>query len=50
MQTLFYPAKHSPALPHEYQFNLDSVDGRNALDRIDTFLHATLSEPPQAHN
>jgi acetyl esterase len=50
VQTLFYPAEHSPALPHEYQFNLDSVDGRNALDRIDTFLHATLSEPPQAHN
>ena len=42
VQTLFYPAVHSPALPHEYQFNLDSVDGRNALERIDTFLHATL--------
>jgi acetyl esterase/lipase len=42
VQTLFYPAEHSPALGHEYQFNLDSVDGRNALERIDTFLHATL--------
>lgn len=42
VQTLFYPAEHSPALPHEYQFNLDSVDGRNALGHIDTFLHTTL--------
>ena len=49
VQTLFYPAEHSPALGHEYQFNLDSVDGRNALERIDTFLHTTLQESPQAH-
>lgn len=28
---LFYDAKHQPSLPHEYQFNLDNDDGKNAL-------------------
>jgi acetyl esterase/lipase len=44
VHTLFYPADHSPALPHEYQFDLDSVDGRNALERIDAFLRVRLFE------
>lgn len=31
VQRLFYPANHRPGLPHEYQFNLDNSDGKNAL-------------------
>jgi acetyl esterase/lipase len=35
---LFYEAGHTPALPHEYQFNLDNADGQAALDHIINFL------------
>lgn len=35
---LFYPADHTPALAHEYQFNLDNADGQNALARTLTFI------------
>jgi len=35
---LFFPPDHTPALPHEYQFNLDSDEGRLALERIQAFL------------
>ena len=38
--TLFYPADHEPALPHEYQFNLDNEDGQNALSEILAFIDA----------
>ena len=34
---LFYDANHMPALPHEYQFNLDNTDGQNALEQIVAF-------------
>ena len=37
---LFYDPDHSPSLPHEYQFNLDTADGRNALAQIIAFIHA----------
>lgn len=37
--TLFYPDNHQPALPHEYQFNLDNTDGQNALKQIVNFLN-----------
>nr|WP_305095267.1 alpha/beta hydrolase [Prescottella sp. R16] len=36
--TLFYPDDHTPALAHEYQFDLDTADGRTALDRTIEFL------------
>lgn len=36
-KTLFYSKDHSPALPHEYQFNLDNQDGRNALNEMISF-------------
>ncbi len=36
--TLFYPANHTPSLPHEYQFNLDTTDGQQAFDRTIDFL------------
>jgi acetyl esterase/lipase len=37
--TLFYPANHMPGLPHEYQFNLDTADGQQTLNRVIDFLH-----------
>lgn len=37
--TLFYPENHEPKLPHEYQFNLDTADGRQAFSRITAFLN-----------
>lgn len=36
--TLFYSADHQPALQHEYQFNLDSQDGKHAFDVMTDFL------------
>ncbi|MFE3289865.1 alpha/beta hydrolase [Rhodococcus sp. NPDC059234] len=41
--TLFYPEDHEPALPHEYQFNLDNEDGLRALDRTVAFLRERTS-------
>ena len=38
--TLFYPENHQPALPHEYQFNLDNNDGMQALDMTAAFVKA----------
>ena len=35
---LFYEPNHTPALPHEYQFNLDNADGKKALEQIIDFL------------
>jgi len=35
---LFYPKDHQPSLPHEYQFNLDTVDGQQAFTRTVQFL------------
>lgn len=35
---LFFPTDYTPALPHEYQFNLDIEAGRTALDRSVKFL------------
>lgn len=37
--TLFYPADHTPSLPHEYQFNLDISDGKEALNHTVDFLN-----------
>ena len=34
---LFYPSNYTPALNHEYQFNLDTKEGKMALDRMMTF-------------
>jgi acetyl esterase len=44
VETLFYPASHSPPLEHEYQFDLSLADSREALTRTRTFLHG-LIEP-----
>lgn len=37
---LFYPTNHQPALPHEYQFNLDNQDGQKALQATIEFMKA----------
>ncbi|MBO0981222.1 alpha/beta hydrolase [Microbacterium sp. SD291] len=38
--TLFWPARHEPELPHEYQFHLDLDDAQTALERTIEFLNA----------
>ncbi|WP_433584802.1 alpha/beta hydrolase [Microbacterium hydrocarbonoxydans] len=38
--TLFWPAPHEPALPHEYQFHLDMPDAQTALQKTIDFLNA----------
>ena len=35
---LFWPAGHEPALPHEFQFHLDSVEAQTALTKTLAFL------------
>jgi acetyl esterase/lipase len=45
--TLFYAADHQPALPHEYQFNLDTADGRKAFAELTQFLRSQAQA--QAH-
>lgn len=42
VEALFYPDDHAPALPHEYQFNLDTSEGREALSKALDFLERTL--------
>ena len=37
---LFFPPDHQPPLGHEYQFDLDTADGRRALDRAVDWLKA----------
>ena len=41
VDSLFFPDDYRPALPHEYQFNLDSGAGKEALERTVRFLKAT---------
>lgn len=36
--TLLFPDDHDPRLAHEYQFDLDTSDGREALDRAVAFI------------
>src|SRR5882757_2387553 len=38
VDSVFYPRDYKPALPHEYQFNLDTAAGQTALDRSLQFL------------
>jgi acetyl esterase len=40
VDTLFFPADYAPALPHEYQFNLDNEAGQLALSRSAAFVNA----------
>jgi acetyl esterase len=43
VDSLFFPKDTKPALPHEYQFNLDTDAGRLALDRSAKFAADELS-------
>jgi acetyl esterase/lipase len=38
VDSLFFPHDHVPALPHEFQFDLDTGAGRTALERSIRFL------------
>ncbi len=38
VEVLFFPDDHQPVLPHEYQFNLDTDAGRQALERSLAFV------------
>ena len=40
VQTLFFPADHTPKLAHEYQFDLDSAAGKRAVDETLAFLES----------
>jgi acetyl esterase len=40
VESLFFPAGHQPPLGHEYQFDLDTVDGRRALDEAVAWLNS----------
>ena len=46
VQTLFFPQDHSPALPHEYQFDLDNAAGRQALEASVAFLESLRGPQP----
>lgn len=42
VDSLFWPANYTPALPHEYQFRLDLAAAQTALTRTFEFLSARL--------
>ncbi len=41
VDSLFFPPDTRPALPHEYQFNLDTAPGQEALRRMMAFAKAS---------
>jgi acetyl esterase/lipase len=43
VQSLFYPDDYPAKLAHEYQFNLDTPDGQQALNQMLTFLKDQMS-------
>lgn len=45
VEKLFFPSDYSPALPHEYQFDLDGEAGRRALERLAGFLDRRANQP-----
>ena len=42
---LFFAEDHQPGLPHEYQFDLDTDDGKKALDESVIFLEKVFAQP-----
>jgi acetyl esterase len=42
--TLFFPEDHEPGQPHEYQFNLDSAEGQQALQESVQFLESIFGQ------
>jgi acetyl esterase/lipase len=47
VEVLFFPDDYRPVLGHEYQFDLDSAAGREALERSVSFLSRLGADPPQ---
>ena len=45
VDALFFPQDYTPALAHEYQFDLDSEAGRQAMERSVAFLHGLVRTP-----
>lgn len=45
VDTLFFADDHQPPLPHEYQVNLDTAEGQEALARSLRFLDGVLAAP-----
>jgi acetyl esterase len=48
VDTLFFPDNHEPALPHEYQFNLQDPAGREALRQIVSFAEQWSAPRPES--
>lgn len=46
VDTQFFRKDHSPSLPHEYQFNLDTSEGMLALENSVSFLKRITNENP----
>lgn len=44
VDSLFFPDNYAPALPHEYQFNLDNAAGQLALNRTLEFLSSCFAK------
>jgi len=44
VDTVFFPANFQPALPHEYQFNLDITPGQQVLDRSVLFMQQVVKQ------
>lgn len=42
VETVLWPDGHRPSLGHEYQFDLDTAEGRQFLERMLTFLQQRL--------
>ncbi len=42
VDSLFFPNNYTPALSHEYQFNLDNEAGRVALERTTSFVNSRV--------
>jgi hypothetical protein len=47
VEVLFFPDDYRPVLGHEYQFDLDSAAGREALERSVSFLSRLGADPPE---
>nr|WP_243848671.1 alpha/beta hydrolase [Lysinibacter cavernae] len=45
--SLFWPADHQPALPHEYQFHLDLDEAHTAFDETIRFLDRVTASPTE---
>ncbi|MGO9028124.1 MAG: alpha/beta hydrolase [Acidimicrobiales bacterium] len=45
VERYFFATDHEPSLDHEYQFDLDGAEGREALDRAVMFLKGVTGPP-----